>query len=72
MVGHGVGPEEHFGILHLEVPKLELVPLRLKLVGLLAQTRVSGNVKVLVVNLYGGHVNLDVATGQEVEVLPVG
>ena len=30
------------------------------------------NVKVFVVNLHCGHVNLDVATGQEVEVLSVG
>ena len=72
MVGHGVCPEQGFRILHLKIPKLELIPLRLKLVGLLAQTRVRRNVKVFIVNLHCGHVNLDITTGQEVEALPVG
>src|SRR5690606_6357586 len=57
VVGHGVSPEDGLIVFHFQIPQLELIPIALKYIGLVAQLRMRSDVHGFEIYIYGGNVN---------------
>src|SRR5436190_13793140 len=62
MIGHRIGPEDGFFILHLKIPELELVPVALEHIFRMAKVGVWRNVHRIEVNGGCRHIDLDITT----------
>ena len=69
VVCHRIGAHQRLRVHHFQVPQPEFVPLALEGLRVFVVLRVSGDVNVLVLHRNGRHIDLDVASRFELEVL---